>query len=73
MYSIRFPSVSSIDPTIHYPQRKVFHVPRHSSYVFTKEIKHLKGSDASNVYDEEVDADEAEFSDDEQEANAKTL
>lgn len=35
-------------------------------------IKHLKGSDASNVHDEEPAAEELEFSDDEAEAAHKS-
>jgi len=48
--------------------REVFHVPSRSNFVFLREIKKLKGSDASNVHDEEPAEDELEFSDDEAEA-----
>ena len=48
--------------------REVFHVPRRSKYVFLREIVRIKGSDASNVNDEEPAEDELEFSDDEAEA-----
>ena len=51
--------------------KPVFHVPCKSFYVFVQQIKHLKGSDASNVHDEEPGEDELEFSDDEQEAAHK--
>lgn len=44
----------------------IFYVKDHSTYVFTKPLRMVKGSDASNLYDEE--ADEIEFSDDEAEA-----
>ena len=48
--------------------REVFHVPQRSHFVFPSQIGQLKGSDASNIYDEEPADDELEFSDDEQEA-----
>ena len=48
--------------------REVFHVPAKSRFVFVNQIKALKGSDASNVHDEEPADDELEFSDDEAEA-----
>lgn len=50
---------------------KVFYSERHSTYVFTKSLKVFKGSDASNMNDEEVGEDEVEFSDDEMEAEHK--
>lgn len=49
----------------------MFHVPSKSNYVFVQQLRHLKGSDASNVNDEEPGDDELEFSDDEQEAAHK--
>ena len=48
--------------------REVFHAPRRSHFVFPSQLARMKGSDASNVYDEEVNEDEIEFSDDEAEA-----
>jgi hypothetical protein len=36
------------------PQQKLYYVPEYASYVFTQSIRGLKGSDASNFYDEEV-------------------
>ncbi|CCU74331.1 snoRNP assembly factor Naf1, putative [Blumeria hordei DH14] len=50
---------------------KVFYSESHSTYVFTKSLKVFKGSDASNMNDEEVGEDEVEFSDDEMEAEHK--
>jgi H/ACA ribonucleoprotein complex non-core subunit NAF1 len=32
----------------------LFYVPDHASYIFTRSIRGIKGSDASNIYDEEV-------------------
>ncbi|KAG9222481.1 hypothetical protein CCMSSC00406_0002816 [Pleurotus cornucopiae] len=52
--------------------REVFHVPSRSKFVFVRDIKHLKGSDASNLFDEEPADHEVEYSDDEAEAAAKS-
>ncbi|CAI7641735.1 unnamed protein product [Penicillium bialowiezense] len=49
----------------------IFYVVDHSTFVFTQPLKGLKGSDASNFHDEEVAAEEMEFSDDEEEAEYK--
>jgi hypothetical protein len=48
--------------------RPIFHVPTRSNYVFLAELAILRGSDASNVHDEEPAEYELEFSDDEAEA-----
>ena len=50
---------------------KIFYPVDHAHYVFTEPLKNLKGSDASNIHDEEVGDDEMEFSDDEKEAEYK--
>ncbi|KAL7627338.1 hypothetical protein AAE478_001530 [Parahypoxylon ruwenzoriense] len=50
---------------------KIFYPPSHASYVFTQALRGEKGTDASNWHDEEVGADEIEFSDDEKEAEYK--
>jgi len=50
---------------------KIFYVEDHAIYLFTQALKLLKGSDASNVHDEEVEDEEMEFSDDEAEAEYK--
>lgn len=50
---------------------KVFYVVQHSSTVFTQPLKTFKGSDASNLHDEEVGDEGIEFSDDEAEAEHK--
>ncbi|KAJ5361917.1 Translation elongation/initiation factor/Ribosomal beta-barrel [Penicillium brevicompactum] len=49
----------------------IFYVEAHSTFVFTQPLKGMKGSDASNFHDEEVAAEEMEFSDDEEEAEYK--
>ena len=51
--------------------REVYHVPQRSNFVFIDYLKKLRGSDASNIHDEEPAEDEIEFSDDEQEAAFK--
>ncbi|KAK1640718.1 Gar1/Naf1 RNA binding region-domain-containing protein, partial [Colletotrichum phormii] len=50
---------------------KVYYPPAHAKFVFTQPLKNLKGSDASNIHDEEIAEDEMEFSDDEKEAEHK--
>ncbi|KAK1775223.1 Gar1/Naf1 RNA binding region-domain-containing protein [Copromyces sp. CBS 386.78] len=49
----------------------IFYSVDHANYVFTQELKKQKGTDASNLHDEEIGADEMEFSDDEKEAEYK--
>lgn len=51
--------------------REVFHVPQRSHFVFVDQLKSLRGSDASNIHDEEPADNEIEFSDDEKEAAFK--
>ncbi|KAL7340056.1 Gar1/Naf1 RNA binding region-domain-containing protein [Rhodotorula toruloides] len=67
-YSIRFPSSAPPDRTVFTISRPVFYSPNLASFVFTRDLRHIKGSDASNIWDEEVAAHEVEFSDDEEEA-----
>ncbi|GEM07051.1 snoRNP assembly factor Naf1 [Rhodotorula toruloides] len=67
-YSIRFPSSAPPDRSIFTISRPVFYSPNLASFVFTRDLRHIKGSDASNIWDEEVAAHEIEFSDDEEEA-----
>ncbi|KIK70657.1 hypothetical protein GYMLUDRAFT_78897 [Collybiopsis luxurians FD-317 M1] len=50
---------------------KVYHVPQRSNFVFMRQIQAMKGSDASNMNDEEPAEHELEFSDDEAEAEHK--
>ncbi|KAG8931927.1 hypothetical protein FRC02_001949 [Tulasnella sp. 418] len=71
LYSILFPSASSIDSQAVTIARKVFHVPSRSFFVFTRALRMQKGSDASNVHDEEVAEWELDFSDDEKEVQHK--
>ncbi|KAJ9479737.1 H/ACA ribonucleoprotein complex non-core subunit NAF1 [Pseudozyma hubeiensis] len=71
MYSIRFASAASIDRDLVSAGKDVFYLPKQSTYVLTQLLRSMKGSDASNIWDEEVAEDEIDYSDDEQEAEAK--
>ncbi|KAF8600818.1 NAF1-domain-containing protein [Ceratobasidium sp. AG-I] len=68
LYSIRFPSAAVIDKNTFWIGRVVCHVPARSNFVFTEAIARIKGSDASNLHDEEIAEDQMDFSDDEAEA-----
>lgn len=47
--------VENLEPSEYpVPEQKLYYVPEYASYVFTQAIRGLKGSDASNLYDEEV-------------------
>ena len=70
-YSVRFTNAAAITEIGISTGTKIFYVEQHSTYVFTQAIKAIKGSDASNLHDEEVGDDELEFSDDEAEAEHK--
>ncbi|KAL8964479.1 MAG: hypothetical protein Q9183_004423 [Haloplaca sp. 2 TL-2023] len=70
-YSVRFTNAAAIAEAGISKGTPVFYVEQYSSYVFTQSLKALKGSDASNIHDEEVGDDELEFSDDEKEAEYK--
>ncbi|KAI4208546.1 MAG: hypothetical protein LQ346_000056 [Caloplaca aetnensis] len=70
-YSVRFTNAAAITEAGIAKGTRVFNVEQHSHYVFTQNIKVFKGSDASNIHDEEVGDDELEFSDDEAEAEHK--
>ena len=70
-YSIRFTNSGAISEANISKGTRVFYVERYSTYVFTQPLKSFKGSDASNIHDEEVGDDELEFSDDEAEAEYK--
>lgn len=57
-----------IDKNAFWIGRVVCHVPARSNFVFTEAIARIKGSDASNLHDEEIAEDQMDFSDDEAEA-----
>ena len=70
-YAVRFNGPDEIAEMGVMVASKIFYVERYSTYVFTDALKVIKGSDASNINDEEVAEDELEFSDDEAEAAYK--
>ncbi|TIB90444.1 NAF1-domain-containing protein [Wallemia mellicola] len=61
----------AIDIEIVKSKQKVFYAPEHAKIIDTRILQQLKGSDASNVYDEEIPENQQEFSDDEAEQSAK--
>lgn len=70
MYTVRFRSAEDIDSTTIQIGRAVYFLPSSSTFVLARSIC-TKGSDASNMWDEEVAEDEVEYSDDEEELSAK--
>ncbi|KAF9874754.1 hypothetical protein CkaCkLH20_07891 [Colletotrichum karsti] len=71
MYTVLFNTAEEIGEAGLEVGSKVYYPPAHATFVFTEPLKNLKGSDASNIHDEEVAEDEMEFSDDEKEAEHK--
>ena len=71
LYSIRFTNANAIEQAGISKGTRIYYAPQYSTYVFTHTLKVFKGSDASNIHDEEVGDDELEFSDDEAEAEHK--
>lgn len=71
LYTVMFTNAGEITEAGLALGTKVFYSEKHSTYVFTQALKAYKGSDASNLHDEEVGDEEIEFSDDEAEAEHK--
>ncbi|KAH7319886.1 Gar1/Naf1 RNA binding region-domain-containing protein [Stachybotrys elegans] len=71
MYTVYFNTPEEIQELGLKVGDKIFYAEQHASYVFTEPLKAVKGSDASNLHDEEVGDEEMEFSDDEKEAEYK--
>lgn len=71
LYCVRFTNSTDITESRIAVGTKIFYCEQHSSYVFTQALKGQKGTDASNLWDEEVAEDEQEFSDDEAEMEHK--
>lgn len=71
MYSIAFTNATEIEDMGLQFGTQIYYVDSHSTFVFTQPLKNMKGTDASNIHDEEVGEDEIEFSDDEKEAEYK--
>ncbi len=70
-YCVRFTNAAAMNEAGIQQNTKIFWVEEHSTTVFTQPLKAFKGTDASNLHDEEVGDDELEFSDDEAEAEHK--
>ena len=74
LYTMRFASQADMaESGVAEKGTTVFYVKDHSTFVFTQPLKAVKGSDASNLHDEEIGADEMEFSDDEAELEYKRM
>ncbi|KAL7946126.1 Gar1/Naf1 RNA binding region domain-containing protein [Trichoderma barbatum] len=71
MYTVMFNTAEEVKEFGLEVGTKIFYPVDHASYVFTEPLKNLKGSDASNLHDEEIADEELEFSDDEKEAEYK--
>ncbi|XWW93923.1 hypothetical protein V2A60_001862 [Cordyceps javanica] len=71
MYTVRFNSADEMAGLGVAVGTALFYTPAHATFVFTEPLKAVKGSDASNLYDEEAGDEEMEFSDDEKEAEHK--
>ncbi|KAM0325883.1 hypothetical protein ACHAQA_007186 [Verticillium albo-atrum] len=71
MYTVMFSSPEDIAAAGLVTGAKVCYPVAHAKYVFTRPLRNVKGSDASNIHDEEIAEDEMEFSDDEKEAEHK--
>ncbi|KAI9506278.1 hypothetical protein GGI25_002276 [Coemansia spiralis] len=65
-YAVRFASASEIDERCQ-KATEVFFAPVWATVVSTQGLRALRGTDASNEYDEEAGSDHMEFSDDEAE------
>ena len=71
LYVVAFTKAADITDAGISKGTNIFYVNSHSTFVFTEPLKNLKGTDASNLHDEELPADEMDFSDDEAEAAYK--
>lgn len=65
LYTVKFDSTEAADEYKSKIGEKVYYVVSASKFLFTDSIKNLKGSDASNLHDEEIPTEEQEYSDDE--------
>ncbi|OQE46743.1 hypothetical protein PENCOP_c001G09011 [Penicillium coprophilum] len=71
LYTVTYATAAEVQDKGLVKGKDIFYVEEHSTFVFTQPLKGMKGSDASNFHDEEVAAEEMEFSDDEAEAEYK--
>ena len=65
LYSVKFDSTEAAEQYKNRIGEKVYYVVSASKFLFTDSIKNMKGSDASNLHDEEIPEEEQEYSDDE--------
>ena len=70
-YTVHFENPTAMAEACISEGTQIFYVEQLSTTVFTQPLRGCKGSDASNIHDEEVGDDEMEFSDDEKEAEYK--
>lgn len=72
-YSVRFNDAKEINTEYGKVGASVYYVPTYqkTQIVETEVLRKMKGTDASNLFDEEVGEDEMEFSDDEKELEFK--
>ncbi|KAJ4289430.1 hypothetical protein N0V88_006910 [Collariella sp. IMI 366227] len=71
VYTVGFSSEDEIKDYGLETKMPIYYSVDHANYVFTQPLREVKGTDASNLHDEEVPAEEMEFSDDEKEAEYK--
>ncbi|KAH6632272.1 Gar1/Naf1 RNA binding region-domain-containing protein [Chaetomium tenue] len=71
MYTVGFSTEDEIKGLELVAGMPIYYSVQHANYVFTQPLKEAKGTDASNLHDEELPAEEMEFSDDEKEAEYK--
>ena len=72
-YAVRFGKTRRPDMERCKPGTKVFMAVEHTTFVRMDQVMLDRGSDASNIYDEEPAPEELDYSDDEEEARAKSL
>lgn len=71
MYTVKFDTAEELKTLASKLHQKVFYVVPASSFLYTEQVRQVKGSDASNLHDEEIPEEEQEFSDDEKEMQSK--
>ena len=71
LYTVRFTNGTDITDANLSVGTEVFYSEQHAKFALTQVLRAYKGSDASNLHDEEVGDEEIEFSDDEAEAEHK--
>lgn len=67
MYILKFKSDEQAKEAALERGTQIWYSKSHAKFVFPQQLRQEKGSDASNLHDEEVGPDEVEYSDDEQE------